>query len=68
MLECNSDAAGCVDQATYSHIIRKWVKNIRDREDEGGSPIEVSQLSDSEVGGAGMPFRNIHVVMYIQPL
>lgn len=64
MLECNSDAAGCVDQATYSHIIRKWVKNIRDREDEGGSPIEVSQLSDSEDGEEGVAETALHDFSY----
>ena len=42
-----------VDQATYSHVIRLWVKDVRDRSNQHATPsLEVSQLSsDSEVRG-----------------
>ena len=40
-----------VDQTTYSHVIRLWVKDVRDRSNQRATPsLEVSQLSsDSEV-------------------
>ena len=49
MLECNA-VEGKVDEATYSHIIRMWVKDVRDRS-ERASPqsLEVTPLSDSDV-------------------
>ncbi len=42
---------GMVDLETYCHVIRMWVKDVRDRSGSEGSPqpLEVSQLSDSEV-------------------
>lgn len=41
---------GQVDQSTYSHVIRLWVKDVRDRSSQQAtSSLEVSQLSDSEV-------------------
>lgn len=42
---------GCVDQATYSHVIRLWVKDVRERSNQQATTLEVSQLSDSEVRG-----------------
>lgn len=46
---------GLVDQETYSCVIRMWVKDVRDRSDSEGSPqpLEVSQLSESEVRKEG---------------
>ena len=38
MLECNSTAEGKVDQPTYSHIIRMWVKDVRDRSEKAAAP------------------------------
>ena len=46
MLECNA-VEGRVDEATYTHIIRMWVKDVRDRSER--SSLEVTALSDSEV-------------------
>ncbi len=51
MLEVNA-VEGVVDEETYSHVIRMWVKDLRDRNGSGSQqPLEVSQLSDSEVRG-----------------
>ena len=36
-----------MDEATYTHIIRMWVKDVRDRSER--SSLEVTALSDSEV-------------------
>ena len=45
-----SAVEGKVDQDTYSHVIRLWVKDVRDRSNQQAAPsLEVSQLSDSEV-------------------
>ena len=46
-----SSVDGHVDQATYSRVIRLWVKDVRDRCHQQATPsLEVSQLSsDSEV-------------------
>lgn len=49
MLECNA-IEDRVDQTTYSHIIKMWVKDVRGRCDKSplhSLPLEVSQLSDS---------------------
>lgn len=43
-----SGATGLVDLDTYSHVIRLWVKDVRDRSNQHSS-LEVSQISDSEV-------------------
>lgn len=47
MLDCNA-VDGQVDQATYSHIIKMWVKDVRGRTTHSLSPppspaLEVSQ-------------------------
>jgi hypothetical protein len=48
MLEEKSGSSGLVDLATYSHVIRLWVKDVRDRSNQQPS-LEVSQISsDSE--------------------
>ena len=65
MLEMNA-VDGMVDEATYSHVIRKWVKDVRNRSGRESlpQPLEVSQLSDSEVG----PWASCcgsHVVMIL---
>ena len=49
MLECNA-VEGQVDEATYTHIIRMWVKDVRDRSEQSSPvPLEVTAISDSEV-------------------
>ena len=53
MLECNA-IEGQVDEATYTHIIRMWVKDVRDRSEQSSPvPLEVTAISDSEVEGGG---------------
>ena len=50
MLECNSTAEGKVDQPTYSHIIRMWVKDVRDRTEKAAAPeptLEVHRFTCS---------------------
>ena len=47
--EQKSGGSGVVDLETYSHVIRLWVKDVRDRSNQQ-PPLELSQLSsDSEV-------------------
>ena len=51
MLECNSTAEGKVDQPTYSHIIRMWVKDVRDRSEKAAAPE---------------PTLEVHVCLHVQ--
>ena len=46
MLECNCDRNNRINEAAYSHIIRKWVNDVRDRSTPS-SPLVDSSL---EVG------------------
>ncbi len=65
MLDCNA-VDGQVDQATYSHIIKMWVKDVRGRTTHSLSPppsppLEVSQHVWSFIYTRPLIWIGVHV-------
>jgi hypothetical protein len=56
MLEEVSGDSGLVDQPTYSHVIRLWVKDIRDRTSHapGLEVVHLSSESEDDEDGVSM--------------
>ena len=55
MLECNSTDEGKVDQPTYSHIIRMWVKDVRDRSEKAAAPEPTLEVQYTCTHGLPVP-------------